>query len=72
MPEVRTAGGRCTVRRLPNFLGWVDLLTHGAPLARTSRACELRYKMNSCRVFTRVILFVIVVNAQIVPVGNLM
>ena len=25
--------GRCTVTWLPNFLGWVDLLTHGAPLA---------------------------------------
>ena len=28
---------RCTVTWLPNFLGWVDLLTHGAPR-------ELRYK----------------------------
>ena len=27
---------RCTVTWLPNFLGWVDLLTHGAPLARAS------------------------------------
>ena len=26
------AGSRCTVTWLPNFLGWVDLLTHGAPL----------------------------------------
>ena len=26
------ADGRCTVTSLPNFLGWVDLLTHGAPL----------------------------------------
>ena len=25
-------GGRCTVTWLPNFLGWVELLTHGAPL----------------------------------------
>ena len=32
-PVVRT-DGRCTVTWLPNFLGWVDLLTHGAPLAR--------------------------------------
>ena len=24
---------RCTVTWLPNFLGWVDLLIHGAPLA---------------------------------------
>ena len=23
--------GRCTVTRLPNFLGWVDLLSYGAP-----------------------------------------
>ena len=25
-------GGRLTVTWLPNFLGWVELLTHGAPL----------------------------------------
>ena len=31
------AGGRCTVTWLPNFLGWVDLLTHGAPQARFAR-----------------------------------
>ena len=31
------AGGRCTVTWLPNFLGWVDLLTHGAPEARFAR-----------------------------------
>ena len=30
-PVVRT-NGRCTVTWSPNFLGWVDLLTHGAPL----------------------------------------
>ena len=29
--------GRCTVTWLPNFLGWVDLLTHGAPQARFAR-----------------------------------
>ena len=23
--------GRCTVTLLPNFLGWVDLLSYGAP-----------------------------------------
>ena len=28
---------RCTVTWLPNFLGWVDLLTHGAPHARFAR-----------------------------------
>ena len=28
---------RCTVTWLPNFLGWVDLLTHGAPQARFAR-----------------------------------
>ena len=34
--EVFHTGGRrrCTVKSLPNFLGWVDLLTHGAALAR--------------------------------------
>ena len=31
-------GGRCTVTWLPNFLGWVDLLSYGAPLARASCA----------------------------------
>ena len=31
------AGGRCTVTWLPNFLGWVDLLTHGVPQARFAR-----------------------------------
>ena len=25
--------GRCTVTRLPNFLGWVDFLSYGAPLS---------------------------------------
>ena len=29
---------RCTVTWVPNFLGWVDLLIHGAPLASASRA----------------------------------
>ena len=33
----RAAGGRCTVTWLPNFLGWVDLLTHDAPQARFTR-----------------------------------
>ena len=28
--------GRCTVTLLPNFLGWVDLLSYGAP----KRACS--------------------------------
>ena len=35
IPVVRKDGRRrCTVKSLPNFLGWVDLLTHGAALAR--------------------------------------
>ena len=33
----RAGCGRCTVTWLPNFLGWVDLLTHGAPQARFVR-----------------------------------
>ena len=33
----RAGWGRCTVTWLPNFLGWVDLLTHGAPQARFAR-----------------------------------
>ena len=41
MPVVRTVGwllGRCAVKWLPIFLGWVDLLSYGAPHARASRA----------------------------------
>ena len=34
----RAGCGRCTVTWIPNFLGWVDLLTHGAPQARF--ACQ--------------------------------
>ena len=44
---VRTDGRsfvRCTVTWLPNFLGWVDYLSYGAPPTRTLRArVELRY-----------------------------
>ena len=39
-PVMRT-DGRCTVTWLPNFLGWLDLLSYGAPLARALRL-ELR------------------------------
>ena len=46
---VARAVGRCTVTWLPNFLGWVDLRTYAAPLARASCARELRYEpLNSC------------------------
>ena len=31
-------GGRCTVTWIPNFLGWVDLLSYGAALTRALRA----------------------------------
>ena len=43
---MRTDGrsvGRAVGVRSRDFLGWVDLLTHGAPLARTLSARELRY-----------------------------
>ena len=41
---VRTDGlRRCTVTWLPNFLRWVNLLTHGAPLARFARGASLKY-----------------------------
>ena len=36
-PMVRT-DGRCTVTWLPNFLGWVDFLSYGAPPTRALRA----------------------------------
>ena len=39
-PVVRT-DARCTVTWLPNFLGCVDLLTHGALLARFTRGALL-------------------------------
>ena len=42
------AGGRCTVTRLPNFLGWVDLLSYGASLARASRAWSSAIKLSFC------------------------
>ena len=32
------AGGRCTVTWIPNFLGWVDLLSYGAPTTRARGA----------------------------------
>ena len=40
LPVVGTDGrslGRCTVTRLPNFLGCVDLLSYGATLTRTAK-----------------------------------
>jgi len=44
-PVVRT-DGRCTVTWLPNFLGWVDFLSYGAPPTRArSTRMELRYKI---------------------------
>ena len=44
-PVVQT-DRQCMVTWLPNFLGWVDLLTHGAP-AGALRAPELRYKQKN-------------------------
>ena len=49
----QTAVGRCTVTWLPNFLGWVDLLTHGAPLACAKRARQLPYNVNSIKSLLR-------------------
>ena len=47
MPVVRTDSrsdshsvALCTVTWLPNFLGWVDLLSYGAPHARASTAMK--------------------------------
>ena len=36
-------GGRCTVMWLPNFLGWVDLLSYGALLARAWSSAIIKY-----------------------------
>ena len=44
-PVVQT-DGRCTVTWLPNFLGWADLLTHGAPQARFARQSSAIKKTN--------------------------
>ena len=35
--DARRSVGRCTVTGLPNFLGWVDLLSYGAPPTRALR-----------------------------------
>ena len=40
IPVVRT-DGRCTVTWLPDFLGWVDFLSYGAPLR--SAINEIQY-----------------------------
>ena len=42
----RVSCGRCTVTWLPNFLGWVDLLTHGAPQARFARQSSAKKARN--------------------------
>ena len=42
IPVVRTDGLRAVYGHvITNFLGWVDLLTHGAPLARFARGALL-------------------------------
>ena len=56
MPVVRTdgrAGGRCTVTRLPNFLGWVD---YHISLAMGLRPrVELRYENREQCPLTRLV-----------------
>ena len=72
VPVVQTdgrSGGRCTVTWLPNFLGWVDLLSYGAPLTRARGAplllpnmqllpcvtsADKRHKWNYCLFLLRV------------------
>ena len=54
MPVVRTDGrsvGR-SVTWLPNFLGWVDLFTHGAPQARFARGGPLKFCSPRTRLLT--------------------
>ena len=48
----RAGCGRCTVTWLPNFLGWVDLLTHGALQARFARQSSA---INNVFVYIKVI-----------------
>ena len=48
----RAAGGRCTVTWLPNFLGWVDLLSYGAP---PTRGTSHRPWISAIKCFTLII-----------------
>ena len=56
MPVVQTdcwSLVQCTVMWLPNFLGWVDLFTHGALLACALRTQELHYELYLWRIKIR-------------------
>ena len=64
--------GRCTVTRLPNFLGWVDLLSYGAPHSRAwSSAIMVSQNLEYCsRKVTHFLKYpttVISFHGQIVP-----
>ena len=62
MPVVRTDGragwGRCTVTWLPNFLGWVDLLTHGAPQARFARQSSAKTYLGNMKAAKTIAMFI--------------
>ena len=63
-PVVRTdgrsaVGGRCTVTWLPNFLGWVDLLSYGAAPTRARGAPLWHEKWKHWKLNVCVCLFII-------------
>ena len=54
-PVVRTVGR--SVTWLPNLLGWVDLFTHGVPLARFARGAPLwKAGLHTARFFSKIFL----------------
>ena len=63
------AGGRCTVMWLPNFLEWVDLLTHGAlqaGFARLSSAIiqnclKFHSPIGSCQISLQIMLLPVLI-----------
>ena len=46
--DIQVGCGRCTVTWLPNVLGWVDLLTHGAPQVRFVRQSSTINDLPNC------------------------
>ena len=51
----RAAGGRAGGVRSRNFLGWVDLLTHGAPQARFARQSSAKNPMELKVIFLEIV-----------------
>ena len=60
--DVWRSVGRCTVTWLPNFLGWVDLLSYGAPPTRAQEALLWIVCGNMCELVACKILFLLLFN----------